>query len=195
MLSCATTIAPSFWNGPLPPVWSPWKWVLIRYLIGSGEILVIAALILSCSGANWPSTMMMPSVPTATVMLPPSPSRRQVLWPRSIVLICVFEKSRCCAPAGPARQKAHIANAANATRFMTCCLDFCCGPARPGRREDAPGGRGRSMSLFGALVNGQRLPRRVTNVCRGRSRSRGGPTDPHEGLNRGHQVDQHVQHD
>ena len=35
---------------------------------------MIAALILSCSGANWPSTMMMPSFPTATVMFPPWPS-------------------------------------------------------------------------------------------------------------------------
>ncbi len=32
---------------------------------------MIAALILSCSGANWPSTMMMPALPTATVMFPP----------------------------------------------------------------------------------------------------------------------------
>jgi hypothetical protein len=31
---------------------------------------LIAALILSESGAYWPSTMMMPSVPTAIVMLP-----------------------------------------------------------------------------------------------------------------------------
>jgi hypothetical protein len=58
----------------LPPVWSPWKWVLTRYLMGSGEIALIAALIFSESGANWPSTMRMPSEPTATVMLPPRPS-------------------------------------------------------------------------------------------------------------------------
>ena len=46
------------------------------YLIGSGEIALTAALILSLSGANWVSTMMMPSVPTAMVMLPPWPSSR-----------------------------------------------------------------------------------------------------------------------
>ena len=42
--------------------------------MGSGVIALMAALIFSDSGANWPSTMMMPSLPTATVMLPPRPS-------------------------------------------------------------------------------------------------------------------------
>ncbi len=74
MLSCAMTVAPSFWKFAFPPVWSPWKWVLTMYLIGSGEIALTAALILSDSGANCVSTMMMPSVPTTTVMLPPWPS-------------------------------------------------------------------------------------------------------------------------
>ena len=31
---CATTVAPSLAKPPLPPVWSPWKCVLITYLIG-----------------------------------------------------------------------------------------------------------------------------------------------------------------
>ena len=70
-------MAPSLAKFALPPVWSPWKWVLIRYFTGSGEIALIAALILSESGANWLSTMMMPSVPTAIVMLPPCPSSRR----------------------------------------------------------------------------------------------------------------------
>ena len=74
MLSCATTVTPSLAKFSLPPVWSPWKWVLTRYLMGSGEIALMATLIFSESGANWPSTMMMPSLPTATVMLPPRPS-------------------------------------------------------------------------------------------------------------------------
>jgi hypothetical protein len=74
MLSCATTMAPSSAKFSFPPVWSPWKWVLMRYLTGRGEIAAMAALIFADSGANWPSTMMMPSVPTAMVMLPPWPS-------------------------------------------------------------------------------------------------------------------------
>ena len=37
-----------------------------QYFTGNGEIALMAALILSESGANWPSTMMMPSAPTAT---------------------------------------------------------------------------------------------------------------------------------
>ncbi len=39
--------------------------VMTTYLIGSGEIFAIASLILRRNGANWVSTMMMPSVPTA----------------------------------------------------------------------------------------------------------------------------------
>ncbi len=66
-------MAPSLAKLSLPPVWSPWKCVLMTYLIGSGEIALIAALILSDSGANCVSTMMMPSLPTAMVMLPPCP--------------------------------------------------------------------------------------------------------------------------
>ena len=65
---------PSLAKLSLPPVWSPWKCVLTRYRTGSGEIARMAALILSDSGANWLSTMMIPSPPTATVMLPPCPS-------------------------------------------------------------------------------------------------------------------------
>ena len=38
MLSCATTIAPSLAKFALPPVWSPWKCVLMRYFTGSGEM-------------------------------------------------------------------------------------------------------------------------------------------------------------
>jgi len=48
--------------------------VLTIYLIGSGEIALMAALISSDSAANWVSTIMMPSVPTATLMFPPWPS-------------------------------------------------------------------------------------------------------------------------
>ena len=33
-LTSATTVAPSLVKGALPPVWSPWKCVLTRYLIG-----------------------------------------------------------------------------------------------------------------------------------------------------------------
>ena len=32
-------MAPSRWNGALPPVCSPWKWVSIRYLIGKVRVL------------------------------------------------------------------------------------------------------------------------------------------------------------
>src|SRR5258705_8325385 len=45
----------------------------MRYLIGCFEIASTAALILSCSGAYWPSTRMIPSFATATVIFPPSP--------------------------------------------------------------------------------------------------------------------------
>jgi hypothetical protein len=51
-----------------PPVVAV-KCVLTMYLIGSGEIDLIAALILSESGANCPSTMMMASSPTAMVII------------------------------------------------------------------------------------------------------------------------------
>ena len=73
MLSWATTVTPSLAKLALPPVWSPWKWVLTRYLIGSGEIALTAALIFSVSGANCPSTRRTASLPTTTVMLPPCP--------------------------------------------------------------------------------------------------------------------------
>ena len=42
----------------------------ITVAVGSDGI----AMIFSESGANWPSTMTIPSEPTATVMLPPWPS-------------------------------------------------------------------------------------------------------------------------
>src|SRR5262249_61786225 len=90
--SWATTIAPSFWKFAFHPVWSPWKWVLMTYLIGKGDMVRIAALILSESGENWVSTMIIPSSPTATVMLPPTPSSMQVLLPRSGILICTEEQ-------------------------------------------------------------------------------------------------------
>src|SRR5260370_28315120 len=64
-------VPPSLAKGWFPPVWSPWKCVLMRYLIGLFEIASMTALILSCSGAYWPSTIMMPSFPTATVIFPP----------------------------------------------------------------------------------------------------------------------------
>src|SRR5262245_15649186 len=65
----------------------------MRYLTGCGVALAIAALILSCSGAYWQSTMITPSSPTATVMLPPNPSSMYVRLPRSVVLMVTFEKS------------------------------------------------------------------------------------------------------
>src|SRR3954454_17782788 len=68
----------------------------------------MAALILSCSGANSLSTMMMPSLATATVIFPPWPSSICMLSPRSVILISTFEKSGAdggdaagCASNGP----------------------------------------------------------------------------------------------
>ena len=51
-LSCATIATPALPKFSFPPVWSPWKWVLKRKRIGLSLIAVIAALILSVSGAN-----------------------------------------------------------------------------------------------------------------------------------------------
>jgi hypothetical protein len=45
-----------------------------RYFMGRFELLVMAALIPSCRGASSASTMMMPSSPITTRMLPPWPS-------------------------------------------------------------------------------------------------------------------------
>ena len=111
--------------------------MLTRYLIGSGEIALIAALILSESGANWPSTMMMPSLPTATVMLPPCPSSMQVLLPRSVALISILAQSiiggggagGVCACAAPAIRLA--ASAANAILMVVLPVRSGRGLARP----------------------------------------------------------------
>src|SRR5580704_7346013 len=74
----------------------------------------MAALILSCRAAYSPSTMMIPSLATATVMFPPWPSSIYMLSPRSVVLISTLEKSGggggglaagCCASAAPASHK------------------------------------------------------------------------------------------
>src|SRR6478672_8060386 len=119
----------------------------MRYLMGKGEIAAMADLILAESGANWPSTMMMPSVPTATVMLPPWPSSIYVLLPRSVVLIWILSQSingggggegDCCAPAPPANSTADAASKTNAIRFMGVLPDFPL--CTTGNRRSPPGG-------------------------------------------------------
>ena len=82
--------------------------------MGSGEIFSMAALSLSCIGANWLSTMMMPSEPTATVTLPPAPCSMYVLLPRSVVFTSTLEKSMfCCASAVPTNSAVVAASAAS----------------------------------------------------------------------------------
>src|SRR3974377_194821 len=80
----------------------------MRYLTGGGGRVAIAALILSCRGAYWLSTIMTASSPAATVMLPPKPSSMYVRLPRSVVFIVTFEKSGptggVCASAGATSQ-------------------------------------------------------------------------------------------
>src|SRR6516165_6952457 len=96
----------------------------MRYLIGCGVTAAIAALILSCSGANWLSTIMTASSPAATVMLPPKPSSMYVRLPRSVVFIVTFEKSGptggVCASAGATSQTI----AASALRLLTLGVVF-----------------------------------------------------------------------
>src|SRR5215831_1384913 len=65
----------------------------MRYLTGCAVTAAIAALILSCSGAYWLSTIIIASSPAATIMLPPKPSSMYVRLPRSVVFIVTFEKS------------------------------------------------------------------------------------------------------
>src|SRR5882724_12903155 len=101
----------------------------MRYLIGWFETVAMAALILSCRAAYWPSTMMIPSLATATVMFPPWPSSIYMLSPRSVVLISTLEKSGggggvaagCCANDVPAQNRV-VATAAIPVRSIKLSL-------------------------------------------------------------------------
>jgi hypothetical protein len=57
----------------LPPVWSPCQCVLTTKRTGSGVSVLIAARILSLSGAYWSSITRLPFVPIESPMFPPAP--------------------------------------------------------------------------------------------------------------------------
>jgi hypothetical protein len=77
----------------------------------------MAATIFSVSGANWVSTIKMPSGPESTPMVPPCPSSVEKLLVILVVLISTLLKSCCAWAWTPMAIRAKAASSAGAQRI------------------------------------------------------------------------------
>src|SRR5262245_29442149 len=98
-------------NFAFPPVWSPCQWVFRMNLSFPSPSVLSAARIFSASGANWSSTIRIPSGPTETPMFPPAPSSMWTAPATWVALISTFERSCCVAGGPPAWRKKRAGSA------------------------------------------------------------------------------------
>ena len=85
-------------NSGLPPVWSPCQWVFKMNLSLPSPSSFNAVRILSASGANWSSTIKIPSSPTETPIFPPAPSSMYTFPATWVLFISTSLKSRWLYP-------------------------------------------------------------------------------------------------
>ncbi len=155
-LSCATRMAPALPKFSLPPVWSKCQCVLMMKRTGLSVMPFSAAWIFSASGANWSSTMTMPSSPTETPMLPPAPSSMYTAPATLVTLISTLLKS--CASATAIDAENNTREAIQRTAILT-----------EGCRIVRAHGRGVLDSppvVAGHLRCGRRLPTRARCASR-----------------------------